>query len=63
MAIGSAHGTAWFTAAEMRNRPVLTLGSIDYMLRANSVHCPVEPDGRLVSKICTEHAGGARFVR
>jgi hypothetical protein len=63
IAIGSGHGTVWFTAAKMRSGPVLTLGSLYYMLSGNSVHCPVEPDGRPVSKICTEHAGGARFVR
>ena len=52
--IGTGHGTVWFSAAEMREGPVLTLGSLGLMLSAIPVSCPAGT----VRYPCAESAGG-----
>lgn len=60
--IGSSHGTVWFSAAQMSNGPVLTLGSIGLMLSNTPIICPVTPDISLAAGSCAEQAGGSQFV-
>jgi hypothetical protein len=59
--IGSRHGTVWLSAAQMNGSPVLTLGSISWMI-PNVVRCPVTPGISKAAGMCAEHAGGAQFA-
>ncbi len=59
--IGSSHGTVWLSAAQMSGGPVLTLGSMSWMV-PNFVTCPVTPRTSQATGMCAEHAGGAQFV-
>jgi hypothetical protein len=59
--IGSSHGTAWLSAAQMSGGPVLTLGSMSWMV-PNNVRCPVTPKTSEAAGRCGEHTGGGQFV-
>lgn len=59
--IGSNHGTAWLSAAQMSGGAVLTLGSMSWMI-PNFVPCPLTPKTSEAAGRCAEHAGGGQFV-
>jgi hypothetical protein len=59
--IGSRHGTAWLSAAQMSGGPLLILGSMSWMI-PNDVRCPVTPKTTEAAGMCAEHAGGGQFV-
>jgi hypothetical protein len=63
IAVGSGHGVAWFSAAQMRSGPVLTLGSLTFDTGGGPLRCPAtgsrpEP----ASRWCADAVGGYQYV-
>jgi len=63
IAVGTGHGVAWFSAAQMLAGPVLTLGSLTFDTGGGPLSCPATGSRRaLVRRWCTDAVGGYQYV-
>jgi hypothetical protein len=60
--VGTGHGVAWFSAAQMLAGPVLTIGSLQFDTGGGPLTCSATSRPELVSGPCADAAGGYQYV-